>query len=88
MSSNLQRAETDATVAARSVQNDADKFRIESSTKLFASFATVLDALSYPARDLPSGSIVVDAVGRVRATLERHWNSAGTRQSPVWVLCT
>jgi len=59
---------------------------IQSTTKVFAEFPSVSAALECQARDLPSGSIVVDAVGRIRATLERHWNSAGTRQSPVWVL--
>lgn len=69
-----------------SVESGPDKFRIESVTKFYAAFTSVNAALEYPAKDLPSGSIVVDAIGKVRATLERHWNSAGTKQSPVWIL--
>lgn len=58
---------------------------VKSATRVFATFASVLEALSYPPRELPSGSIVVDAVGKVRATLERHYSAAG-RALPCWVL--
>lgn len=56
-----------------------------SATKFLASFSSVCEALEYPARDLPSGSIVVNAHGFVCAKLERQWTAAG-RAIPTWVL--
>jgi len=55
------------------------------SAAVVREFDSVTAALEYPARELPSGSKVVDAQGRVRARLAREYSPAG-RPIAVWIM--
>lgn len=70
---------------ATTEQSASSSVLVQTTGRIVAAFSSVADAFAYPPRELPSGSRIVNAGGRVLAVLERQYSPAG-RALPCWVL--